>query len=131
VAQVTSDTPAAAVRELRDGRSFLVSFYTGLGRNGTRLFRLADEAGIPIDLTGKTLKAVLKSSPDAVDTELSGLFPLTATVIIAGAGTFSLAMSLVNLQTPLDSALFIIGDYAGAQPVVLAQMKTSILKAGI
>ncbi len=128
---LVSFSPAALVEELRDRQAFPVVFFTGLGRNGSRQYRLADQARQPIDLGGKSLRLVVKTGPDQPDTELDANFPLSGTIDNAAAGLFTMDFAAVDFAVPQPSVLAVLYDAGGANPVVLAQVRTVIRKAGV
>ena len=131
MSRLTSVTSSARIEELRDGQAFPVSFFTGVGRNGTRQYRLTKQDRVPIDISGMVLKLVVKTGPDALATELDAGMPLTATIDNAGLGLFSFDFSAVDFVDPQTRVLAILYDDAGAAPVVLSQSTTVIRKAGI
>jgi hypothetical protein len=128
---VRSVTSAQEIRALRDGNAQPVPFFTGDGANGVRTFTLIDSAGDAVDITGKTLKAVIKSALDAADDELDAAFPITATGVVAGAGQFDIDLNPVNFANPVGSAFLVVFDDAGGKRIVEAQMLTSIKKGGV
>lgn len=128
---IRSDSPSLSVEELRDNQAFPVSLYTNEGRNGVKNWRLVDKSGSPIDLTGMTVKVVVKTSEDAATTELDASFPLTATITGAGLGKFSVDFATINFTDPQSRAIVVVYDDSGSFPVVLAQSHVSIRKAGI
>ena len=130
MSNLKSVSPSTKLADLRDNQAFPVVFYTKLGRNGLRSFRLTDQAGAPIDLTALVVKLVVKTSPDAVDDELDSNFPLTAAVTSPGNGEFNVDFALVNFLLPQSRVILTLFDTSGSNPVILAQSTTVIRKAG-
>ena len=129
--QLSSVTAATKILDLRDGQSFPVVLYTGLGRNGVRHFRMADGANRPINLSDLELRLVVKTDLDAAITELDPSFPLSCVIECALEGTFLADFSGVDFLTPQARVYLVLYDASGASPLVLAQVKTVIRKAGI
>lgn len=125
-----SRTGSLKLTELRDLQSFPVVLYTKLGRNGVKEYRLAKPSGLPEDLTGMTLRLVVKTSEDAADTELDANFPLACTTTSAGNGEFEADFGAVEFTTTQNRVIVTVYDDAGANPVILAQATTAIRKAG-
>ncbi len=131
MSRLTSISPSSKIEEMRDGQAFPVTFFTGLGRNGTREYRLSRQDRFPIDLTGMDLKVVVKTAPGQAPTELDPNFPLTATITNAGDGRFTVDYAAVDFLVTQTRVLVVLYDDSGANPVVLAQSTTVILKAGV
>ena len=108
-----------------------VHFFTGLGRNGIRVYRIVNSAGRVVDLTGKTMKVVVKSEEDAANTELDSNFPLSATLVDAPNGKLSVDFTAVNFTAPLSGVFMAFFDTAPTDPEVISQHTTAIVKAGV
>lgn len=131
MSRLISVTSSAILEEVRDGQSFPVVFFTAAGRNGVRAYQLTDQARIPVDLTGKTIKLVVKTGPDAANTELSAAMPLTATLTNPAQGLMTFDFTAVTFAAAVGYVIVVLYDATGGITVPLAQMRSSIAKAGV
>ena len=125
-----STTPSTELLELRDKNAAPVVLFTGDGVNGVRAFLLRDSGRTPVDLTGKALKMLIKTSLQAADDEL-GAFPINASNVVAGAGTFDIDLSPINFPDPLPEVFVILYDDSSGKKVVEAISRTTVKRGGV
>jgi len=107
-------------------------FLTGSGRNGVRSYEIKEpDRNTVFDLTGKDLRLVIKTNESATNTELDASFPLTPSITLATAGTFTVDFSAINFVSFQSKVVFILYDVTGGEIIPISKMESSIQIAGV
>ena len=111
---------------LRDIYGAPARLYTGDGANRAWTFALKDTGGTAVNISGYDIRAVVVAD---IDDSTLIVSELTASIVSASAGTFSVDFSGQNISRQYTRAVLKIYRMVSSKKEVLANVTLDIIKA--
>lgn len=116
------------IRPLKDKYGRAARFFTGDGANGTWTFTIKDTSGTAVNLTGKSIRAIIR---DEIDSTTNLVGAITATLLTQSGdtlGQFTVNFSSVNLTVQYTRAVLIIYEVVSSKNQMICAYALDIVR---